>query len=148
MGSLLCQFIKSKSLFQLAGTTFGHLVLVSVYLVPIADHLTASISLAGDFYSDQANNRTLHPQLQCQLHQPKNKFSYQLCPLKRGKVNGMTHAHRSSGECDRAKSTEVPLVCILAEAILGLPIILSPWWKIPWKTTKFYPRTLKSRCHS
>lgn len=39
------------------------LVSVSVYLVPMADHLTVNISGGVDSYSDGASGRTLHLQL-------------------------------------------------------------------------------------
>lgn len=42
-------------------------------------------------------------------------------------------------------STETPLSCLLAEAILDSTSIWSPWGKAPWKITQLYARNLRSR---
>lgn len=46
-----------------------YLAPVSVYLVPVADHLTVSVSWTIDSYADQANGGTLHLKMHCYLHQ-------------------------------------------------------------------------------
>ena len=45
-----------------------------IYLVPMTDHHTVSISLTTDNYPDQANSGILHPQLHGYLHKTENKL--------------------------------------------------------------------------